>query len=348
MKYHLLVLFFGFCVGSSTIAQKNVPVTLKIQEDRDRVEVYMDGELFTAYRFEATLEKPVLYPLHAPDGTIVTRGYPIAPRGKERVDHPHHVGLWLNFGDVNGYDFWNNSSAIPDERKGAYGRIVHRTIEQVASSGKEGLLKVEMDWMAPDNEQAEKLIEESTTFIFRAEKGAWSVDRITSLTAAADSVIFTDNKEGMLAIRVDRAFEHPSDKPEVYTDAFGNSTMVAVLDNEGVTGWYQNSEGDEGPDAWGKNARWVKLTGIKEGSTCSLIIMDHPENINYPSCWHARGYGLFSVNNLGRQVYNRELEKFQLLLKKGETLTFRHRFTVAMGNLTHQELESLFSDFISE
>ena len=222
MKYHLLVLFFGFCVGSSTIAQKNVPVTLKIQEDRDRVEVYMDGELFTAYRFEATLEKPVLYPLHAPDGTIVTRGYPIAPRGKERVDHPHHVGLWLNFGDVNGYDFWNNSSAIPDERKGAYGRIVHRTIEQVASSGKEGLLKVEMDWMAPDNEQAEKLIEESTTFIFRAENGAWSVDRITSLTAAADSVIFTDNKEGMLAIRVDRAFEHPSDKPEIYTDAYGN------------------------------------------------------------------------------------------------------------------------------
>jgi hypothetical protein len=332
-------------VGSSTLAQKNDPVSLKVREDGDRVEVYMDGELFTAYRFEPSLEKPVLYPLHAPDGTLVTRGYPIAPREKERVDHPHQVGLWFNFGDVNGYDFWNNSYAIPKERKLGYGRIIHRSIEQAETEGAHGVLKVKMDWVAPDNEHAEKLIEESTTYIFRAKKGVWSVDRITSLTAAADSVIFTDNKEGMLAIRVDRAFEHTVEKPVVNTDASGRSTEVAVLDNEGVTGWYTNSEGDEGPDAWGKNARWVKLTGTKGGSTCSLIMMDHPLNINYPSCWHARGYGLFSVNNLGRQVYNRELEKFKLVLEKGETLTFRHRFVVATGNLTHQEVEALFRDF---
>jgi hypothetical protein len=345
MRFHLLVLLLGLCVGSSTLAQKNDPVSLKVREDGDRVEVYMDGELFTAYRFEPSLEKPVLYPLHAPDGTLVTRGYPIAPREKERVDHPHQVGLWFNFGDVNGYDFWNNSYAIPKERKLGYGRIIHRSIEQAETEGAHGVLKVKMDWVAPDNEHAEKLIEESTTYIFRAKKGVWSVDRITSLTAAADSVIFTDNKEGMLAIRVDRAFEHPVEKPVVYTDASGRSTEVAVLDNEGVTGWYTNSEGDEGPDAWGKNARWVKLTGTKGGSTCSLIMMDHPLNINYPSCWHARGYGLFSVNNLGRQVYNRELEKFKLVLEKGETLTFRHRFVVATGNLTHQEVEALFRDF---
>jgi len=348
MNQFFQIVLVSLCVGSSMLAQKNDPVTLMVQENRNRVDVYMDGALFTTYRFEPSLEKPVLFPLHAPDGTLVTRGYPIAPREKERIDHPHQLGLWFNFGDVNGYDFWNNSNAIPEERKLDYGRIIHRSIEQAETVGTLGVLKVKMDWVAPDNEQVEKLIEESTTFIFRAEKGVWSVDRITSLTAEADSVIFTDNKEGMLAIRVDRAFEHPSDKPEVYTDAFGNSTEVAVLDNEGVTGWYQNSEGEEGPDAWGKNARWVKLTGTKEHSTCSLIMMDHPLNINYPSCWHARGYGLFSVNNMGRQVYNRELVKFQLILKKGETLTFRHRFMVATGNLTHQELESLYMEFISE
>jgi hypothetical protein len=348
MKFHSLVILLGLCMCSSIIAQDIDSISLNVKRHQDRVEVLVNGELFTAYRFEATLEKPVLFPVHAPDGTIVTRGYPLSPRGKERVDHPHHVGLWFNFGDVNGYDFWNNSSMIPDERKGAYGRIIHRSIDQAETMGALGVLKVKMDWMAPDNEQAEKLIEESTAYIFRAEKGVWMVDRITSLTAATDSVIFTDNKEGMLAIRVDRAFEHPSNSPVILTDASGKATTEAVQDKQKLTGWYENSEGDEGLAVWGKNARWVKLTGTKGESTCSMIMMDHPLNINYPSCWHARGYGLFAINNLGRQVYNRELEKFQLILEKGETLTFRHRFVLVSSNISLQEVEAIHMNFISE
>ncbi len=331
MKKLFLLVLVCFCVPFFVHAQESDPVYFEVLEDLDRVEVYIEGELFTAYRYEASLEKPVLYPVHAPDGTIVTRGFPIAPREKERVDHPHHVGLWFNFGDVNGFDFWNNSYAVADERKGGYGRIVHRAIEQVESEDGKGVLKVKLDWVAPDNEHAEALLEEKSTYMFGGNKESRIVDRITSLTVVADKVVFTDNKEGMLAIRVDRAFELPEE-----------------TDNEGVTGWYLNSEGDEGPDAWGKNARWVQLSGTKEGSTCSLILMDHPQNINYPACWHARGYGLFSVNNLGRQVYNREYEKFQLVLKKGETLTFRHRFVVATGKLPLKDIEALFEDFISE
>lgn len=332
----------------SLFAQTGDSVHFKVNKYMDRVEVYVDSALFTAFRHASSLEKPVLFPVHAPDGTLVSRGYPLAPRNRERVDHPHHVGLWFNFGDVNGYDFWNNSSAIPDEKKGAYGRILARSIEHLESHGTNGVLKVKMDWMAPDNEQAEKLIEESTTFVFIVREGAWMVERITSLTVVADHVSFTDNKEGMLAIRVDRAFEHPSQSPVILTDAKGKPSGEAVLDNEGLTGWYLNSEGDEGMNVWGKNARWTLLTGTKAGSKCSLILMDHPQNINYPACWHARGYGLFSVNNLGRKAYNRKLEKLKLDLEKGDKLTFRHRFVVAMGHLSHEEIEALYKDFISE
>ena len=329
-------------------AQTGDSIHFKAQKYMDRVEIYVDSMLFTAYRFEPALEKAILFPIHAPDGTLVTRGYPLAPRKGERVDHPHHVGLWFNFGDVNGFDFWNNSSAVPDERLGAYGRIIHRTVEQIETQGTRGVLQVKLDWMAPDNSQAEKLIEESTTFIFSARDGVWMVDRITNLRAVRDSVSFTDNKEGMLAIRVDRAFEHPSQSPVILTDAKGNPSDEALVDNVGLSGWYTNSEGDEGMDAWGKNARWVRLTGTKADSPCSLILMDHPQNLNYPACWHARGYGLFSVNNLGRNVYNRKLERFRLVLLKGETLSFRHRFVVAMGHLSPDEVESLYQDFTTE
>jgi hypothetical protein len=120
------------------------------------------------------------------------------------------------------------------------------------------------------------------------------------------------------------------------------------VDNRGVTGWYTNSEGDEGMEAWGKNARWVRLTGASGDSEYSLVLMDHPQNINFPSCWHARGYGLFSVNNLGRSVFNKKLDSFQLDLQKGDSLELRHRFVVANGRLSAEEIEALYTSFISE
>jgi hypothetical protein len=54
------------------------------------------------------------------------------------------------------------------------------------------------------------------------------------------------------------------------------------------------------------------------------------------------------VNNLGRQVYNNELEKYQLVLNKGESVTFRHRFVVSTGDLSARQAESLYREFVSE
>src|ERR1700731_668933 len=90
-------------------AQQNASTT-RIQvvpdEGQRRVEVAIDGKAFTAYIWPEKLAKPVLYPLRAAPGTVVTRGYPLDPRPGERVDHPHHVGVWFNYGNVNGFDFW--------------------------------------------------------------------------------------------------------------------------------------------------------------------------------------------------------------------------------------------------
>lgn len=79
-----------------------------------------------------------------------------------------------------------------------------------------------------------------------------------------------------------------------------------------------------------------------------MVLMDHPGNLNYPACWHARGYGLFSVNNLGRKAYNKELERFQLVLEKGKSLEFKHRFVSARGKLNDMKIEEFFQDFITE
>src|SRR4030042_6746533 len=88
-----------------------------------KIDIRLRGSAYATFMYSESLEKPVFFPVYAPGGTTVTRGFPIDPEEGERIDHPHHSGVWFNYGSVNGLDFWNNSSSIPAERKCSYGRI---------------------------------------------------------------------------------------------------------------------------------------------------------------------------------------------------------------------------------
>ena len=101
--------------------QKEEDVKLVRVEDKNEVDIIIGGKFFTSYQYPVNIEKPFLFPVIAPNGSVITRGFPIEPRKGERVDHPHHTGLWFNYGDVNGIDFWNNSSDIPVSKKDLYG-----------------------------------------------------------------------------------------------------------------------------------------------------------------------------------------------------------------------------------
>ncbi len=103
--------------GSAFAQQTGQGVQVTADEAHRRVDITIDGRPFTSYLWPVSLKKPVLFPLIAPDGTVVTRGYPLTPRLGERVDHPHHAGMWFNYGNVNGFDFWNNSDAIKPEKR---------------------------------------------------------------------------------------------------------------------------------------------------------------------------------------------------------------------------------------
>ena len=98
-----------------------------------RVDITIDGQPFTSYIWPETLKKPVLYPIVDGDGVTVTRGWPLEPRAGERTDHPHHDGLWFNYSNVNGFDFWNNSTAIPAARAPKMGTIVFDKIVSTKS-----------------------------------------------------------------------------------------------------------------------------------------------------------------------------------------------------------------------
>ena len=293
-------------------------------------------------QYPSDLEKPFLFPVYAPNGSVITRGFPLAPRAGERVDHPHQVGIWFNHGNINGLDFWNNSSAIPADKKESYGHIAVQKIIR-AEGGKKWILEVSSDWK--DN-KGTTLLTENTEYVFSAGKNSRTIDHIATLTAVNGPVTITDNKEGLFAIRVDRAFEMPSNESLIFTDEKGNPTTVKATDNTGVTGMFTSSQGLKGDAVWGTRNNWVLLTGVKDNTTITFGIFDHPRNPGYPAYAHARGYGLFSLNNLGQNSYDPKQEKRVWNLAKGESIKLRHRFYVQSGaELTPENADKIFKQF---
>ena len=336
-----LALFFVTSVP--LFAASSPPKVEVIPRPADRrVDVRVDGAPFTAYIWPDQLKKPVLYPIRTAKGTLVTRGFPLEPRPGERVDHPHHVGLWFNYGDVNGIDFWNNAVGLPADRASKMGTIRHRSVGLTRSGVGRGELEVESDWLMPDGSV---VLREKTRYVFVAGPDWRSIDRVTTLEAGDKRVSFTDNKEGVLGLRVTRALEEPSQKPEVFTDAQGRPTTVPTLDNTGVNGVYLSSEGKKGGAVWGTRGRWTILQGTVEGEPVTLGILDHPANPGFPTYWHARGYGLFAANPLGQAALSDGKERLNFALEPRASAIFRHRILIASGTLTPEQVEARAKEF---
>lgn len=319
-------------------------ISVAVDEPSRRVNVSIDGQPFTSYIWPSKLAKPVLYPLRTAKGTIITRGYPLEPRPGERMDHPHHAGMWLNYESVNGIDFWNNSEAVKAKDAPKMGNIQQRAILSAKSGMDQGELEVEADWLTYDKKI---LLKEHTRYVFRGGTNFRSVDRITTLQAQDENVIFADAKDGMLGLRVVRALEAPSDKPEVFTDASGRATTVAKLDNTGVNGVYLTSDGKKGEAAWGTRGRWCNLSGKVGEEPVTISIFDHPSNPGFPTYWHARGYGLFAANPLGEKIFSNGKEELNLTLAPHQSVTFRYQVLISSEIMTPESTEAAYKAFVA-
>ena len=307
-KYYVLTISLVLYTTCLFSAGKE-KVTFKNDEGGKKVEVYVGGKFFTAYIYPDNMEKQTLYPIMSASGKFITRGYPMNPRSFERTDHPHHVGLWFNFGDVNGLDFWNNSFAIKQADKPKYGTVKFKKI--VSEDPEKGELVTQAEWVDINNKV---LLDEVSTFVFSGKENLRTIERTGRLTAK-QQVTFTENKEGLIGLRLDRAFEEPALKPEKFLDAKGIETEVPVLNNDGVNGVYRNAGGIKGGAVWGKRSPWVALSAEKEKEVITIVILDHPKNPNYPAWSHARGYGLFATNSLGGRNFDKTAAEVKIVLQ---------------------------------
>ncbi len=311
-----------------------------VRDDKNgHVDVNVDGQPFTSFIWPDTLKKPVLYPLRAPAGQIVTRGWPLNPLPGDSKDHPHHVGSWFNYGDVDGFDYWNNSDAMSAADKPHAGTIVHTGIKSARGGLGRGELTVTAQWRKAGDAtgapaKGPPALNEETQFVFYAGPGRRAVDRSTTLTAVTGPVTFPDNKEGLMGLRLARGLEQPDPK------------KPAAPGGSPPSGLYTSSEGTTGDAVWGTRARWVMVTGQIDGAPVTVAILDHPKNPGHPTYWHARGYGLFAANPLGQKIFSKGKDTLALALPKpGAKVRFSYRILILDGQATSATLESEWQAF---
>lgn len=342
IRVSLLAAFLAILIPSVSRAQR-LPIEIVPDPANHTVIVTAGGIPFTAFWYPDTLEKPVLYPIYAPDGEVITRGFPVKPRPGEPTDHPHHLGLWFNYENVNGLDFWNNSYAIAAAKKGQYGWIRTDSVSTRSGDPDDATISYAARWT--DREQHTLLLEH-TVFRFSATAHERIIDRITELTAETD-VKFPDAKDGMLGLRVTKELQIPSNAPGEFIDDKGNVTKVVGGNTPDINGNYLTSAGLTGDSAWGTRGNWCMLYGKKGPDTISIVIIDHPSNPGYPTYWHARGYGLFAANPLGQRVFSKGAQTLDFHLAKGQSATFRYRIVLAAGDrrLPTDGIRQLADDF---
>ena len=183
-----------------------------------------------------------------------------------------------------------------------------------------------------------RLFLDTCALVWLVQGSAQLKQEVRAAIDEAESVFVSAITAWEISLKAERGqLELPSEKPVKLSDAHGNVTDVPLLDNSGVSGNYLSSEGIEGMDVWGKRAKWVSLYGVIENKEVSVVIMDSPDNVGYPTYWHARDYGLFAANPLGQSVFSEGELVLDFKLAKNEDVTFKYQLLIHSGTVMSPE-----------
>jgi hypothetical protein len=290
-----------------------------LQKDASRIHVMSGGKRVTTFHYGAAFDRPFIHPLVTPSGIEMSRGVP--PRAGEDSDHDWHRGLWWGHGEVSGVDFWRERVDKATGKK-TTGRIVVAKAPAISGSAITAV---------GDLTNSEGVIIGRVEQQFRFSGNAQShiIDcSITIMASGGIDLVMADSDDGGLAIRLTNEFEEKN----------GGAML--------------NSEGKKGAaEMWGKPARWVDYSGVREGKPCGVAILDHPKNFRYPTEWHARGYGLNSANPFSHGSFNRKKgdrskpTEGEHTIRKGTELKFRYRVVLHEGDAAAANIDSMQQQF---
>ncbi len=326
MKVHSRLIVFGILFAVSSIAFAG---EFTVEKTKSGVTVKLDGELFTRYIIGQS-NKPFLWPVIGPNGAEMTRAYPTEQREGERHDHPHHRSLWFGHQGVAGFDTWHEPMTINErggdaaqkkKRLAGLGSTVHREFVKV-QGGDTAVIITRNDYVGSNGK---KLLADIRTHTFRVVNGQRLIDVDITFTAEHGDCKLTDKKDAGFSVRV--------------------ATTMDVDSKPG--GRIINSNGITDKAAWGKRAAWVDYHGPVKGKTVGVAILNHPKSFRHPTAWHVRTYGLFTANPFSLRGLGHKGDG-RLLLKKGKSITLRHRVIFHNGNEKQAKIAEAYKAYSRE
>ncbi len=245
---------------------------LDVKVEDERMAVYVDGELFVAYRSEAYGDGhryPFLYPVIGP-----ASGQSLTSFGTD--PHPHHSSLFVAISNVRGEDgvradYWH--SRPPDFQSGRIYSLNRRVTEAVRDRI---VIEDEVRWQRPG---ADPHLE-----------GAWKLE----ITVPSPDIRLLD---------VTITYRPLQDLTVGSYGTFAARMHPDLAEANG--GVIVNSEGRTGESATrNREALWVAYFGQREGRTEGLAIIQHPENPYFQAPYFTRAYGFFAPWPISAQSRN--------------------------------------------
>ena len=314
------------------------PGPVKVTKSEKAVDFSIGDDLVTRYHVGPEVAKPYLWPLNAPGGVPVTRGWPMQ-KGlpKETTDHVHQKSGWFCHGDVvpeglelktrsadkhvKGVDFWSETPG--------HGTIACVEVSEPKVSGHQAAVKTRNEWKAPDGT---KVLDEERVVTVRNLGDARLVIFDIDLHASVCPITFGDTKEGSMGVRVNDEFRLNAPSSDgVVTSSDGAVARAPAKDNLPM---------------WGKHADWHDYAGSVGGKVVGIAIFDDPKNA-HRAAWHTRAYGLMAANPFGRASFpggKGELVK----LAKGEHLKLRYGILLHTGDAKEGKVAEHFAAFAKE
>jgi len=283
------------------------------------LEIKINGKPFTRYYYGEEWKKPFFWPITVEGGVGLTRDFPMDPKDKPQ-DHPHHKSMWSAFGNVNGANCWEENPGTGAQK------VLDVTWESGDACGR---IVSHDEWVDADGKHVATVQREYT--FYNTPEAARLIDARVSFLADQGPIQFGDTKEGgIIALRM--------------RGDICNAKAIIT-----------NALGDKGEDqCWGKPSPWCDFSGdIPKVGLRGAAIMDHPENLRYPSSWHVRAYGLMGANCFGysffnEKEYNRGLipERGDYTVEAGKTLTFNYRVYIHSGDAAAADVAGRYADYV--
>jgi hypothetical protein len=276
-------------------AQKDAKVNFV--EGDGRVAIVIDGMpvALYCYKDDATL-RPYFAHVRTLDGIQVTRNHPPIA-GHDLPDHDTlHPGIWLAFGNINGFDYWRNKAPVKHSS----------FLEPPTADNATGSFRVCNEYLDP-TDPSHIVCKETTRYTFAPSGSGYFI--LFDIVFTSDSPFtFGDQEEMGLGIRMATPLR------------VGETGIEKVPPGNGMI---TNSAGAVNEKAmWGDAADWCDFTGAIAGQKVGATIYTHPANIR-KSRFHARDYGMLTANAFAQGSFGKG-EKLETTIQPGQELRLRY------------------------